>query len=113
MYLLLIFFINNQNIKIFELLLCAFYIDIFIVISAKKIWHCFVFLFHVSPSFSLYPFILLLSPSPFLFALLAGSFGGALCSIARRDETVARLPKIRFPSRASLRRSVDIAGLLV
>jgi len=76
--------IKSKNIWVITLHLCFLYSYIHHHIR-EKIWHCFVSFFHVSPSFSLYPFIFLLLPSPFLFALLAGSFGGALCSIARRD----------------------------
>lgn len=88
----------------------SYYYSIFVLhvysSSRAKVWalsclSCRFYFLYLSHSIHLsFSF---LSP-PFLFAL-AASFGGALCSMAKRAKTAVRPPKIRFP--LSLRQSIS------
>lgn len=93
LYIILRLFVRRRNTKVIVIPSSFF---MYIHHPARKFGHCLALRFRF-PYLSLHLSFSFLSP-PFLFALLAASFGGALCSMARRARAAARLPKIRFPS---------------
>lgn len=108
-YTTIICYVRIRNTKV---IVIPFSFFMYIHHPAREVWalSCLTFLFPLS--IPQYPFIFFFPLSGFFICALAASFGGALCSMTRRARMAVHR-KSDFPPRADLKRSVDIARLLV